>query len=228
MPQNDNLKLFHSILMEFDRIGILDDFILIGSWALRVYRENFKQDPRIPIVATQDLDFLLENPVKVTRPADVGLILAQFGMEEERSVSGQYAKFVGVDMEVEFLFPDKGRGASGGIRIPELGIVAQPLRYLHFIQDFSKTMDYQGIAVRVPEPEVYVLMKYLLTIKRTGAYRVKIAKDISTARELESFLLETGAHDVFRDRYRIMPGKWRNDLMRVLEENDSDLVQILG
>lgn len=228
MPQNENLILFHSVLSEFHHAGILDDFILIGSWTLRVYREHFEHDPRIPIVATQDLDFLIENPVSVGKPVDVAKIMARYGMEEERSISGQYAKFVGVDLEVEFLFPDKGRGASGGINVPELGIVAQPLRYLHFIQDFSVTMEYQGIPVRVPEPVVFVLMKYLLTIKRTGAFEIKKAKDISTARDLESFLLETGAQDDFRKRFGVMPGKWRKDLMQVLEENHSDLVELLG
>ena len=66
MPQKDNLKLFYSVLSEFHHAGILDDFILIGSWLLSVYREHFENDPRIPIVATQDLDFLLEIPVKVS------------------------------------------------------------------------------------------------------------------------------------------------------------------
>lgn len=131
-------------------------------------------------------------------------------------------------MDVEFLFPDKGRGASGGINVPELGIVAQPLRYLHFIQDFSVTMDYQSIPVRVPEPVVFVLMKYLLVIKRTGAFEIKIAKDIATAKELESYLLEVGSHETFRDRFSIMPATWRKDLMRVLKEHDSELVEILG
>lgn len=88
MPQSDNLRLFHMVLSDFHQAGVLDDFILIGSWALRVYREFFNQDPRIPIVATQDLDFLLENPVKVSQPADIGEILARYGMEEERSISG--------------------------------------------------------------------------------------------------------------------------------------------
>lgn len=160
MLPNDNLELFRSIL--------------IGSWALRVYQEYFNNDPRIPIVATQDLDFLLENPTKVSRPADIAVILAEYGMEEECSISDRFAKFVGVDLEVEFLFPEKGRGASGGVEVRYFGIVAQPLRYLHFIQDYSTMMEYQSIPVRLPEPAVFVLMKYLLTIKRTCSCRWKM------------------------------------------------------
>jgi hypothetical protein len=228
MPQADNLGLFQSILADFHNAGILDNFILIGSWVLRVYREHFDHDPRIPVIATQDLDFLIENPVNIQTAVDVGSILERYDMEVERSVSGQYAKFVGPDLEVEFLFPDKGRGVSGGIIVPELGIVAQPLRYLHFIQDFSVSMEYQAMPVRVPEPVVFVLMKYLLTTKRSGAYKKKIAKDVSTARELESFLLESGAQDDFRERFSLMSESWKKDLMNILREYGSDLVDILN
>ncbi|MCK5737487.1 MAG: hypothetical protein KAH21_13465 [Spirochaetaceae bacterium] len=56
---------------------------------------------------------------------------------------------------------------------------------------------------------------------------IKIAKDISTARELESFLLEFGAQNDFRNRFSIMPGIWRKDLMKVLNEYKSELVNIL-
>ncbi len=34
-------------------------------------------------------------------------------MEEERSISGQFAKYVGVNMEVEFLFPIMGKVFQG-------------------------------------------------------------------------------------------------------------------
>ncbi|MBN2657728.1 MAG: hypothetical protein JXR86_11765 [Spirochaetales bacterium] len=45
-------------MKDFDDNGILQDFILIGSWVLRVYAEHFA-DPQIPILATQDLEFFL-------------------------------------------------------------------------------------------------------------------------------------------------------------------------
>ncbi|MHA1128768.1 MAG: hypothetical protein ACTSRN_07450 [Alphaproteobacteria bacterium] len=70
-------------------------------------------------------------------------------------------------------------------------------------------------------------MKYLLTIKRTGSFESKIAKDISTASDLEFFLLDNGAHQDFRKRFDLMPGKWQKDLMEVLEKYRSGLVDIL-
>lgn len=47
MLQDDNVVLFHSVLKEFQVHGVLNNFILIGSWALRVYQEYFGNDPGI-------------------------------------------------------------------------------------------------------------------------------------------------------------------------------------
>ena len=107
MSQSDNQDLFETILRDFHENGILQDFILIGSWALRIYSEHFK-NPLIPAVRTLDIDFLLTNPPKVSRKVDIGSILQKYGLEEDFSHLNGYAKFVGVDIEVEFLIPDKG------------------------------------------------------------------------------------------------------------------------
>lgn len=227
MSQNDNLELFESILKDFDDNGILQDFILIGSWALRVYAEYFKNDPQVPVVATQDMDFLVTNPPKVSREVDVPELLSKYDLEEQYSPRGDYSKFIGPDFEVEFLYPEKGRGEPTGKKITDLKIIATPLRYMNFIQDYAVTMEYKGHRVRVPEPTVFVLMKYLLTIKRKAEDTAKIAKDLSTAQDLEFFLLDNDYEETFKEHFNDMPKKWRKELMKVLEESESDLVEIL-
>lgn len=228
MPLNDNVDLFESILKDFDDNGILQDFILIGSWALRVYSEHFQNDPQVPVVATQDMDFLVTNPPKVSREVDVPELLSKYDLEEQYSPRGDYSKFIGPDFEVEFLYPEKGRGEPTGKKISDLKIIATPLRYMNFIQDYAVTMEYKGHEVRVPEPTVFVLMKYLLTIKRKAEDKAKIAKDLSTAQDLEFFLLENDYQDDFIEQFNDMPKKWQKDLLKVLEENDSDLPEVLS
>lgn len=227
MPQNDNVGLFEAILNDFNDNGILQDFILIGSWALRVYAERFENDPQVPIVATQDLDLLVTNPPKVSKEVSIPEILGKYELEEKYSPRGDYSKFVGPDFEVEFLYPEKGRGEPTGKKIPGQGIIATPLRYMHFIQDYSLLMQYKGLSVRVPEPTVFVLLKYLLTIKRKAGDTEKIAKDISTARDLEFFLLENDFEEDFIRFFNDMPQKWQQDLLKILEENESDLFDLL-
>ena len=227
MPQNDNVGLFEAILKDFDDNGILQDFILIGSWALRVYSEHFKNDPQVPVVATQDMDFLVTNPPKVSREVDIPELLSKYELEEQYSPRGDYSKFIGPDFEVEFLYPEKGKGEPTGKRVAGLKIVATPLRYMNFIQDYAETMEYKGHKVRVPEPTVFVLMKYLLTIKRKAGDKAKIAKDLSTAQDLEFFLLDNDFQQEFKDRFNDMPKKWQKELMTVLEENGSELLGLL-
>jgi len=226
VQQSDNLKYFEEILKDFHSHGILQDFILIGSWCLKVYKEHYGDDPSIPVVATHDVDFLIPNPPKKSPEVNVPEILEQHGLEILTDASGAKMKFVSPEIEVEFLYVEKGAGEGSSKRIKDLKIVATPLRYMHFIQSYSTTMHYKGIPVQVPMPEAFVLMKYLLTVERTGVYAEKIPKDIKTARDLEFFLLDQGAD--FKPYYDAMPKKWQKKLMNVLREHDSELVEILS
>ncbi|RKX83139.1 MAG: hypothetical protein DRP58_09255 [Spirochaetes bacterium] len=226
MQQYDNVELFESILKDFDDNGILEDFILIGSWSLRVYSYHFQNDPQIPIVATQDLDLLVPNPPEISREVDIPLLLRKYDLEEEHSFLDGLSKFVSPDFEVEFLYPDNGRGNSKGKNIKDFSIIATPLRYMSFIQDNSELMEYKQFSLRVPLPVVFVLMKYLLVKKRKPGDAEKISKDISTAKDLEFFLLENGKQDDFLFYFKKMPEKWRKNLFKILTENESDLVEV--
>ena len=90
MHQNDNVELFESILKDFNDNGILQDFILIGSWTLRVYSYHFKNGPQVPIVATQDLDLLVTNPPEVSREVDIPELLRKYDLEEAYSYIDGY------------------------------------------------------------------------------------------------------------------------------------------
>ncbi len=227
MQLNDNLKYFEEILKDFNDHGVLQDFILIGSWCLKVYKEHFNNDPSIPMVVTHDVDFLIPNPPKKGPKVNIPEILEKHGLELLTDASGSKMKFVSHEIEVEFLYVDKGAGESSSKRIDNLKIVATPLRYMNFIQLYSTQMHYKGIPVTVPIPEVFVLMKYLVTIERTGIYAEKIPKDIKTARDMEFFLLDQGAQENFRRYFEAMPKPWKKKLMNVLRKHESELVNVL-
>ena len=113
MLDHESTKLFENILRDFHEEGILQDFILIGSWALRVYSEHFDNHPQIPIVSTQDIDLLVPNPPKVSREVDVPALLQKYDLEIEYSQINGCMKYVGPDFEVEFLYADQGTGREG-------------------------------------------------------------------------------------------------------------------
>ncbi len=154
-------------------------------------------------------------------------ILGNYGLEEVYSPLGDQSKFVSPDFEVEFLYPEKGKGKNTGKVIDELKIIATPLRYLNFIQSNAVLIRYDGLSVRVPQPVVFVLMKYLLVKKRKKDQALKIAKDIKTAKEFEVFLLDSNCQEKFISYFKAMPGKWQKDILQVLEDNGSDLLPVL-
>ena len=106
MQPTDNVELFESILKDFDDNGILQDFILIGSWVLRVYSDHFN-DPQVPIVATQDLDLLVTNPPKVSREVNITEILSKYDLEEASNPWDNFSKFVSLILKWNFSFPKK-------------------------------------------------------------------------------------------------------------------------
>jgi hypothetical protein len=180
--------LFLRLLQELDKGGVLQQIVLIGSWALPIYRRFFDDDPEIPILRTTDVDFLVGNPPKITSPMDIQRSLSELGFEPAWAVSGGYCKYVHPDMEVEFLIPEKGAGVSHAIEIEDLNVTAQPLRYLSIAYDYSMPVEYHGLRVRVPEPEAFVLLKLLVLPRRKDA--AKSEKDIVTASVLGSYLLK--------------------------------------
>ena len=59
--EKSQYNLCMEILRRFNRTGLLSDFILIGSWAMVFYKEQFKGWPRLNkfVLMTRDMDFLI-------------------------------------------------------------------------------------------------------------------------------------------------------------------------
>ena len=214
------------MLYEFHSKGIFSDLILIGSWALPIYRYYFENSPEIPVLRTTEVDFLIGNPPKIKNQADIPKILKEYNFEEKYSIISNYSKFIHPDLEIEFLIPEIGRGSNISHLIKELNITAQPLRYLYIIQKYVLLVKYYDIEVRVPEPSVFTLLKFLLTIKRKNEN--KISKDIKTAIELSEFLLTKPEQIIKLNKvYDNMPKSWHKKLIPIIEENCPELLEVL-
>ncbi|MEA2096273.1 MAG: GSU2403 family nucleotidyltransferase fold protein [Candidatus Cloacimonadota bacterium] len=222
-----NYELFHKILLKFHFSGILENVILIGSWVLPIYKRYFADSPEIPILRTSDIDFLIPNPPKINNKIDIPKLLEEFEFEEQFSLLGNHTKFVHPDLEIEFLIPELGKSRNRSVLIKEYKVTAQPLRYLYFIQDHTLEINYSFAKLIVPEPTVFVLLKFLLTVKRKDVS--KIQKDIATAVELSDFLLKKADQvEKFINIYAEMPKPWQRKLIKIVEENSPELFKILS
>lgn len=222
----DNYKLFHDILSSFYFSGVLENVILIGSWVLPVYKRYFNDSPEIPILRTSDVDFLIPNPPKIGKQVDIPKLLEEYNFQEQFSLLGNHTKFVHPDLEIEFLIPELGRRSDKSLLISEYKVTAQPLRYLYFIQNHTLKLNYSFVNLFVPEPTVFVLLKFLISMKRKD--QTKINKDIATAVELSEFLVNLPDQVKKFERYfQEMPRKWRKKLLNITENKCPDLFEII-
>lgn len=222
----DNYKLFHDILSSFYFSGVLENVILIGSWVLPVYKRYFNDSPEIPILRTSDVDFLIPNPPKIGKQVDIPKLLEEYDFQEQFSLLGNHTKFVHPDLEIEFLIPELGRRSDKSLLISEYKVTAQPLRYLYFIQNHTLKLNYSFVNLVVPEPTVFVLLKFLISMKRKD--QTKINKDIATAVELSEFLVNLPDQVKKFERYfQEMPRKWRKKLLNITENKCPDLFEII-
>ena len=204
-------SLFLKIIDKLSAGDVLQDIVLIGSWALPIYRAYFDDDPEIPILRTTDVDFLLGMPPNIQNTFDISSALLQLGFENEWSLQGNLCKYVHPDLEVEFLIPEHGRGAGRSVSIPKLGISAQPLRFLSLAYKRSMSVSYHGYNIRVPEPEVFVLLKLLILPRRKD--NAKRIKDAYTARTLGEFLLKrSDRREYMQTLYNELPKGWQKKI----------------
>ncbi|MFC1771099.1 GSU2403 family nucleotidyltransferase fold protein [Candidatus Margulisiibacteriota bacterium] len=226
--ETENKNLFLSILIELNRHKALDKLILIGSWCLPVYKSYFENDAQIPIKRTFDIDFLVPRPFHSKKEINIPEILDKFNFKPVKSLIKHYTKYVHPDIEIEFLSPELGKGINKPLKIPELYIETQTLRYLTFLQENTIRIKYENMSILVPEPTAFTLHKYLLSSLRQKEDN-KAAKDLETANEMAIFLVKIKSQVIkLKELFQYLPKTWQKKLIRIINDNNSILHDLLN
>lgn len=136
--------------------------LLIGSYCLSAYIEALSL--KLPTIKTQDVDFLIPYPYK-GKKVDIESIFSDLGFSLGFNPDGS-TYFTNGTFKVEFLTPEKGKGTDRAIPIKELGINAEPLRYLQMLFDEPINIKRQDLAYSVPNPWVFAFHKMLIMKSR--------------------------------------------------------------
>jgi hypothetical protein len=223
----EKYKLLASVLKALQAKGVLDGLVIVGSWCQYYYRILFDNAPEIPLLRTLDIDFLVPNPARFKTRVDVPELLNLLGFDSDFDYSTGLVKYVHPDLEIQFLTPALGRAKSRPYEIKKLNINAEGLTYMKMLQDYTFAMTHNGITVRLPEPEAYILHKILISPKRKDTARK--AKDLMAAQSIGEFCL---AYEARRDRlktiYAGLPKKWQQDISGILEPLSPDLYSFLN
>jgi hypothetical protein len=222
----DNKELFLKVLKELHKTNILNELILIGSWCLLLYKEYFKNPPEISMVRTHDIDFLIPNPPKIMNEVNVSKLLENLGFEIMTDRISGYTKYTQKIGDIEFLTPEKSSGKDEPYYIKKLNISAQGLRYLSLLQDYTFLYEYSGMMIKIPEPSVFVLHKFIISSKRTN--KIKQEKDIYTAKLLGEYLINNNEHkNRLIEIFNLLPTKWQKGLMATLKNESIPLYDLL-
>ena len=220
--ENKQFKLCLEVLRRFHKAGLLNKIILVGSWCLYFYKEYFYGVYVIPTIRTRDIDFLVPLPPKIKKKTNVPDILSDLGFVTEFVSSKGYLRLGHPDLIVEFLVPERGKGSNKPYPLPQLGMNAQPLRFLDFLAKNVIEISVDGMRIKLPHPIAYALHKLIIHGRR--AKKEKAAKDMDQALMLLHHILKHEKSGKIKKIFLTMPKKWQYKIFKTLKGLDEEEV----
>ena len=221
--ENKQYKLCIEILRRFSRKGLLDHFILIGSWAVVFYEDYFKKNAALGsfVLRTRDVDFLIENPLRVNLAVSIPDLLKDLGFIPSFVGSKGYMQLSHPDLILEFLVPEKGRGTNKPVPLPSLAMNATALRFLNFLTENTISVKVEDFFVTVPHPANFALHKLIISQRRTK--KEKAQKDRDAAVHILKALIANNEGSLIRKFFNSVPMSWQkkiNDGLRLIDEQE--------
>ena len=214
MEKNDQVSLLFKILKRFSENGVLEQGMLIGSWCLHFYRNEFQRFDLLPAIRTLDVDFLIPHPGRIKKSVDIPALLKEEGFVPIINFSNGLVRYQHPDLLLEFLAPELGRGFDKPRDIRPRHIQAAEIRFLNFLTENPKKVRYQGITVTMPNPAVFALHKLIVSSRR--AKKEKREKDLSMAVGiLELLFKDPKEKKRVKEVLASLPAKWRKIILSV-------------
>lgn len=181
--------------------NLLEQVIVIGSWAEFVYAQAGLLPGFEANLRTLDVDFLIRNMRRPAKPVNIIYLAKEKGYLVEHDVMTKATKLISPDlMEIEFLISQQGSGVTPVIPT-NLGVMAQALRHLNVLRDNTVVAELLDMQIHVPCPEAYVIHKMVIS----GSRGKKAEKDRAAILRLMPYINS----DVFRTIYDQLTKKER-------------------
>ena len=114
--------------------------------------------------------------------------------------------------------PARGRPTNKPVVIDQLGINAQPLRFMDALAKDPIQLTFEGVVVTLPHPINYALHKLLVAGRRKR--KDKAEKDRIQAVALLKALNDAGEIAAVRTVYEDMPQTWQKTIRQELLDRD--------
>ena len=224
--EKKTFNLCLEVLRRLNKAGVLKHVILVGSWSIYFYKDYFKSKAYSTFIRTRDIDFLIPTPFKLKKELDIFKLVEDLGFLEKYVGSQGLVKLQHPDLTIEFLVPERGRGSGKPFSLPQLGINAQPLRYLNFIADNTIVITSEGLHIRLPHPAAYALHKFIIFKRRTKID--KHDRDIEGALRVFHELINAGEQNGIKQVFDKMHKKWQKTIINNLNSiKELEIIDIL-
>jgi hypothetical protein len=120
------------------------------------------------------------------------------------------------ELLIEFLVPERGRGCAAVKDLPDLGMNAQPLRFLDVALQKTIRLHFDDIPVTVPHPAAFALHKLLVAGRRKSAAKRK--RDIDSALDVLALIEKKGEIAELQAVMAHFPPSWKKTVLKALRE----------
>lgn len=169
-------EVFWDIIKIFDQYKLLDNFIIIGSWAEYIYELScYKNKGFISNLKTMDMDILIKNIRRANIKVSLPTLLSEHGyIYDEDPLTGVSKFYKSAVIELEFIVREMGKGKIEPYKVDSLNIKAEGLRHLDILCDNCIQLEINDLKLWVPTPQAYIIHKLIINKDRG----IKKEKDI--------------------------------------------------
>jgi hypothetical protein len=155
----------NTLLRELSRIGFFNQGLLIGSWPMVVYAQEYGL---IYSLRTDDIDFAIVNTARKSDGEPLPELLTQLGYEPLTVYPSGIEKYVQDTFEIEFLMHRRGGSAPPAVTVPAWQVAAQPLPFIDILFLRPVDVSVEGYVLRIPSPEALMVHKLIIAQRREG------------------------------------------------------------
>ncbi|MFC1762676.1 GSU2403 family nucleotidyltransferase fold protein [Planctomycetota bacterium] len=225
--EKSQFDLCIEVLRRLDRAGVLSHVVLAGSWCTLFYQDCFSNVDYAPALRTRDLDLVIPRPSKMATHTDVAELLKDLGFIVGFTGSQGYIRLEHPQLIVEFLVPERGRPSEKPFALPQLGLNAQPLRFLDYLAQNTFTTTVQEINLTIPHPAHFALHKLVVLSRRPTLEKQE--KDKASAIRLLTALLDDNQAEVIKEAFQAMPRRWQTKVRQQLTAPlDAPILELLS
>ena len=219
-------ELCVEVLHRLNKVGALKDIILVGSWCIPFYQNYFKGIKYALSIRTRDVDFMVPGRINIKAKIDLVELLKDLGFVVGFQGREGYIRLEHPELAIEFLVPEKGRGSNKPFPLKELGINAQPLRYLNLLTQDIIHAEVDKMKVSLPHPVLFAFHKLIIAQLRRNAD--KADKDNEGAIRILKAVLDKGESAIIKRTFNSMLPKWREKIIKSLKKiGEPDILRLL-